>query len=98
MPTSKPRKMSRIAITATILAALALALVLLVYSSMRLASVTCEVCIAFRGRNKCRTASAATRQEALRTASDNACDFLASGMSDGIQCSNTPPSSVTCEP
>jgi len=57
--------------------------------------VRVEVCMAFAGHRDCRTASARNRQEALRTAVTNACAQLASGVTDSIQCENTPPESVT---
>jgi hypothetical protein len=60
-------------------------------------AVTCEVCITFHGRTVCRSASGPVRAEAVRTATDNACAFLAAGMTDSIRCSNTPPTRVTCE-
>ncbi len=53
-----------------------------------------EVCMEFRGQTICRAASGPTRAEAVRTATDNACGLLASGMTDTIQCGNTPPKSV----
>jgi hypothetical protein len=60
-------------------------------------AMTCEVCITFHGHTVCRSASGPTQDEAVRTATDNACAFLASGMTDSIRCSNTPPTRVTCE-
>ena len=57
--------------------------------------VRVEVCMAFAGRRDCRTASAKTRQDALRTAVTNACAQLAGGVTDSMQCENTPPESVT---
>ena len=56
--------------------------------------VRVEVCMAFRGQRDCRTASAKNRQEAIRTAVTNACAQLASGVTDSMQCENTPPLSV----
>lgn len=53
-----------------------------------------EVCMEYRGQTACRTASGPTREEALRTATDNACALLASGMTDSMQCGRTPPKSV----
>ncbi len=53
-----------------------------------------EVCQEHRGRTACRTAAGPTREEAIRTATDNACALLASGMTDSMQCSATPPRSV----
>lgn len=73
-------------------------LVMIIASTFRQATISCEVCIDYEGASQCRTASGKTREEAIRTATTNACTFLSSGMSDSIRCSNTPPSSVTCEP
>lgn len=53
-----------------------------------------EVCMEFRGRTVCRPAAGPTREDAIRTATDNACALLASGMADSIQCGHTPPLSV----
>jgi hypothetical protein len=73
-----------------------LAFLAIMYTSTRnLSAYRVEVCIQFNGREACRTASGATREAAQRTATDNACALIASGMSDGIACSNTPPSKVT---
>jgi len=52
-----------------------------------------EICIAFQGRTECRTARAATHNEALRTATDNACSLMAGGQSEFERCRNTPPTS-----
>lgn len=69
-------------------------LAVIIYSSMGLAKYRVEVCITFRGQTACRIASADTREHALRTATDNACALIASGVTDSIACSNTPPDSV----
>jgi hypothetical protein len=50
-----------------------------------------EICITFQGRTECRTARASTRNEALRTATDNVCSLMASGQSEFERCRNTPP-------
>ena len=52
-----------------------------------------EVCISYHGHTECRTARAATRNEALRTATDNACTMMASGQAEFEQCRNTRPDS-----
>ncbi|HET9481767.1 MAG TPA: hypothetical protein VFP98_08425 [Candidatus Polarisedimenticolia bacterium] len=92
----RPRPRRGVALVVTL--AILLALAMIVYSSMQQAQVTCEVCITFRGASQCRSATGPEREAAVRTATDNACAFLASGMADSIQCSNTPPSRVTCTP
>ena len=54
----------------------------------------CEVCVEFQGRTQCRTASAATEMQARRTAQENACALISSGVTDSMQCGNTQPVSV----
>jgi hypothetical protein len=53
-----------------------------------------EVCMEFHGREACRTASASTRDQALRTATDNACAQISSGMTDSIACTQSMPKNV----
>jgi len=67
----------------------------LVYSTLGLRQVSCEVCMTFNGRTQCAKASGTTREEAQRTATDTACAPISGGMTESIQCSNTPPDSVT---
>ena len=80
---------------------LAIAFVVLVigaviYTTMSASSTRyrVEICVDFNGQRQCRTAAAATEQSALRTAQDNACALIASGVTDSIACGNTAPSSV----
>jgi hypothetical protein len=73
-------------------------LIVMYTSTRNLAAHRVEVCMEFRGQQACRGASAATLEAAKRTATDNACAFLASGMSDSIACTNTPPMSVKVLP
>jgi hypothetical protein len=68
---------------------------LVVYSTLDLNKETCEVCMTFNGQSKCAKASGTSREEAQRTATDTACAPISSGMTESIQCSNTPPDSVT---
>ena len=73
---------------------IALFLVLLFWLAMGDNQKRVEVCVTFRGRTECRTASGATVEEAQRTAVQNACALLASGMTDSIACDRTPPTQV----
>ncbi len=66
----------------------------LVYSSMHIAKYRVEVCIAFRGANQCRIASADTQDHALRSAQSNACALLVSGVTETMQCERQTPVSV----
>ena len=67
---------------------------IVVYSTMSAGRIRCEVCVTYQGRNACRTASARTRELALRTATENACALISSGVTDSNQCNNTPPDRV----
>ncbi len=81
--------------TALAVAAFVLAVIgLLVYSSLGLRKHRVEVCVSFQGRTNCRVASGATRQQAVRAATDNACALLASGMTESMACTSAPPVSV----
>ena len=87
--------MSKTAV-AVILVLLAL-VALVAYSMKGVGGHACEVCIEFNGRTQCRTAKGATKEEAIRTATENACALLTSGMTESIRCGRTPPSRVKCE-
>ena len=80
---------------AILFAVIAALLALIVYSSMELRQFTCEVCMEFQGRSNCATASGTSEEEAVRTATDTACATISAGMTESIQCSRTPPVSVT---
>ncbi|MGH7897850.1 MAG: hypothetical protein ACREQQ_07850 [Candidatus Binatia bacterium] len=69
---------------------------IVVYSSFQVSAVECEVCMAFEGREMCRTVSAADREQALRSAIDNACAFLTSGMTSTLQCTGREPRRAEC--
>lgn len=84
--------MNRTAILIVVFAFLFLGI--LIWSSLGLKGHRVEVCITFQGGTACRTASASTREQALRAATDNACAFLASGMTDAMACGRTKPDSV----
>lgn len=53
-----------------------------------------EVCVEYESRNNCRIASGPTQEQALRTATDNACATIASGMTASMSCGRKPPVSV----
>jgi hypothetical protein len=74
-----------------ILAAIAtLVLILWSFTSTQ-TRVTCEVCLTFNGREVCREALGATEEEATRTAVDNACAQVASGMTASVACTTRTP-------
>jgi hypothetical protein len=71
-----------------------LVLVFLVYSSMHIAKYRVEVCVAYKGRSDCRTASADTQEHALRSAQSNACALLVAGVTEVMQCEHADPTSI----
>ncbi len=70
---------------------------LMVYGMQGLSTHSCEVCMEFNGQTKCRSAKGPTKEEAMKTATDNACAYLAEGMTNSINCARTPPKSTKCE-
>jgi len=69
-------------------------LAFLIYSSMHIAKYRVEVCVAFKGGTQCRTASADSQEHALRSAQNNACGLLVSGVTETMQCEHVEPTSV----
>ncbi|HSM17855.1 MAG TPA: hypothetical protein VK845_12785 [Gemmatimonadales bacterium] len=80
---------------ATIVAIVAF-VVLLLWSTLSAQRVECEVCVEFQGRQNCATASAATEDEAARSAQTTACGTLAGGMAETVFCGNATPKSRRC--
>jgi hypothetical protein len=70
---------------------------LVVARSFQAGQVRCEVCIEFRGRQACRAVDAKTEQEARHSAVNNACAYLASGVTDTMACERTEPAKVACQ-
>lgn len=69
---------------------------IVIFWTLNLRQFSCTVCVEFQGREACRTASGATREDALRVATDNACAQVASGMSATRTCAQKEPISVDC--
>jgi len=57
---------------------------------------SCEVCMQFQGRSQCRTVAAATIDLAREGAIQNACAYLAGGVTDGMVCHREKPTSESC--
>jgi hypothetical protein len=68
---------------------------LLVYSTLTLGGTRVEVCMQFRGQQSCRTASGSSREQAQRTALQNACAEIASGVTDSLACERSEPVKIT---
>lgn len=78
------------------LLAAAVFLAAIVWVTLQQIQASCEVCMHYRGRQVCETASGIDRDEALLQARNTACAQLSGGVTDGIQCNGTPPQSVRC--
>ena len=64
--------------------------VFVVYSTLQLRVVSCYVCIEFRGRTECASASGRTQEAAADAAVTVACAGISSGVTESIACSNAP--------
>ncbi len=87
------RRRRRLAVVAGGMAVFA---ALVIYRSLDVASVRCEVCVSFRGQQACRSVEGASKAEAQSAAVGNACALLAGGMTDTIACERTAPTRVEC--
>lgn len=70
-------------------------LAFIAYLTVSGTSYRVRVCMAFQGRNACKTVKAKTEQDALKGAITNACGDIASGVTEVVACENTTPASVT---
>ena len=68
----------------------------LAWSTMRSQTAECRVCVEYGNGRNCAVASAATEDEAARSAQTTACGTLASGMNESIACSNRTPVERRC--
>jgi hypothetical protein len=83
----------KIGLAIAIVVALAVAY-LIASSTFRGPRYRVEVCMYFDNRFNCKTVSARSEQAALRSAVENACADLASGVTDTLNCQNTQPRTV----
>ena len=60
------------------------------------AGVHCEACVSFEGREACRSATGATRDDAERAALMTACALVSGGVTQTIQCQGQVPRSLEC--
>jgi len=68
---------------------------IMIYSMMNLSSHRVEVCIQFNGLTNCKIARGATQEDAIRTATTNACGEIAGGVTDTMACLRSEPSKVS---
>jgi hypothetical protein len=67
-----------------------------VWTSLDVGAVRCEVCITFEGRQACRAVDGATADEARHSAINNACALLSSGVTQTMACERTKPTRMEC--
>jgi hypothetical protein len=67
---------------------------LITYSTMHGPRYRVEVCMTYGGRSACKTVSAKGEAAAIRSARENACADIASGVTDTMRCEQGQPSSV----
>lgn len=68
----------------------------LLWSTLRTQVAECELCVEFGGQRNCAVASAASEDEAARSAQTTACGTIANGMSETIACQAVPPVQRSC--
>jgi hypothetical protein len=67
-----------------------------VWTSLDVGAVRCEVCITFEGRQACRSVDGATADDAKRSAINNTCAQLSSGVTQTMACERTTPTKADC--
>jgi hypothetical protein len=92
----KATRASRVRSTLLVSGGLLLFMAVVIYRSLYVAGYQCTVCIDFRGQAACRKVEGPTEQDARMGATNNACAFLASGVTDSIACERTQPTKVEC--
>ena len=68
----------------------------LLWSTLAAQKDECQVCVEFAGQRSCATASAASADEAARSAQSTACGVLTTGMDQSIACANQAPVERRC--
>ena len=67
---------------------------LIVYATFGGPRYRVSVCMAYSGRTSCRTVNAKSEAAAVRSATENACAEIASGVTDTMRCEQSEPQSV----
>ena len=67
-----------------------------VYTSLPVGGVRCEVCMTFDGRDACRAVDGPTEDDARAAARTNACALLTSGVTNTLACERSTPVRTSC--
>ena len=65
-------------------------------ATLRGAGVRCDACMRFEGREACKSATGASRDDAEHAAIMTACALVSGGVTQTIACQGTEPLSLTC--
>jgi hypothetical protein len=77
-----------------------LALALLGYAFYQVGAqsqVVCQVCVVFKERRECATASGTEEERARAEAQESACSRMTSGVGDAVACPHVPADTVSCK-
>jgi len=69
---------------------------LILYQTLGMRQVECEVCMEFDGRTKCLTVRGQDEAQATQTAKDNACSYVTVGRAEAFRCAAIPPATTRC--
>ena len=69
---------------------------LILYQTLGMRQVECEVCMEFDGRTKCLTVRGQDETQATQTAKDNACSYVTVGRAEAFRCAAIPPATTRC--
>lgn len=78
------------------LAIAAAAVAVLYGATLAGAGFHCDACVAYEGRDACKSATGVTRDEAERAAIMTACALVSGGVTQTIACQGLMPLSMTC--
>ncbi len=90
-----PRTISKGTLVAIVFGVIILAII--IYQTMGLRQVECEVCVELDGRSKCVSVKGESDQQAIQTAKENACSFITNGRTEAIRCNRSAPTKVECK-
>ena len=87
--------MSKPALAGIVFAVLLFGVIL--YQTVAIRQVECNVCVDFEGRKKCLTVRGESEAEVIQTGKDNACSFVTVGRAEAFRCAGIPPASTECK-
>ena len=68
-----------------------------IWSALETSAVTCEICVAYKGRHACSTATAADTMQAQGQAQSGACAQVTGGVTETLECAAIAPIKLSCD-